>query len=71
MRTYKRTLMGREIDFPETGPWTHVKSGGQYIVLFPCMVENGLVQAVAYSKLGGDGLIWIRPITEFLDGRFV
>jgi len=71
MRTHKRTLLGREVDFPETGPWTHVKSGGQYIVLFPVVIESGLVPGVAYSKIGGDGLIWIRPITEFLDGRFV
>ena len=70
-RTHKRTLLGREIDFPNEGQWTHIKTGGRYVVLFPVMVENGLTPAVAYSKVGGDGLIWVRPITEFLDGRFV
>jgi hypothetical protein len=70
-KTHKRTLLGREVDFPNSGKWTHVKSGGQYIVLFPAIVENGLIPAAAYSKADGDGLIWVRPITEFLDGRFV
>lgn len=69
MRTHKRTLLGREIDFPDSGTWTHVKSGGQYVVLHPVVIENGLVPAVAYSKRGGP--IWVRPVEEFLDGRFV
>ena len=69
--TNKRVLLGREVDFPDTGPWMHVKSGRHYVVLHPVMIESGLVPAVAYSALGGDGLIWVRPVAEFLDGRFV
>lgn len=68
--TNKRTLLGREIDFPNTGPWTHVKSGGRYVVLWPCIIENGLVPAVAYGRFDVDGPMWIRPVSEFLDGRF-
>lgn len=71
MSTSKRTLLGREVTFPESRVWTHVKTGGRYAVLFPCVIENGLVPAVAYSKVDGDGLVWIRPISEFLDGRFL
>ena len=64
-------MLGREVDFPDGGIWLHVKSGTQYVVMHPVMIENGLVPAVAYAKLGGDnGLVWVRPVTEFLDGRF-
>lgn len=68
----KRKILGREVDFPDTSKtWLHVKSGGRYVVLFPCVVEATLAPAVAYGKVGGDGLIWIRPVDEFMDGRFL
>jgi len=58
-----------EFDFPDTGSWTHVKSGHQYVVLFPAVIEATAEMGVAYA--GADGLIWVRPVDEFLDGRFV
>lgn len=68
-RTHKRTLLGQEVEFPDGGLWTHCKSGGQYVVMFPAMIEATATPGVAYC--GHDGLIWVRPVEEFLDGRFV
>jgi hypothetical protein len=69
MAMAKKTLLGREYEFPE-GVMIHVKTGRHYAVLFPCMIEATLTPAVAYSALGGDGTVWIRPMDEFMDGRF-
>lgn len=70
MSTSKRTILGREVDFPDSGKWLHIKSGGLYVILFPAVIESRLTPAVAYAKASGDGLIWVRPAEEFLDGRF-
>lgn len=68
-RTHKRVFFDREYDFPDAGAWVHVKTNKAYIVLFPVMIEATVSPGVAYA--GRDGLIWIRPLAEFLDGRFV
>lgn len=57
-----------EVTFPDSGTWNHVKSGHQYVVLFPAVIEATATIGVAYA--GSDGLIWVRPVAEFLDGRF-
>lgn len=68
-RTHKRVFFDREYDFPDSGVWHHVKSSHQYVVLFPAVIEAIVEPGVAYS--GKNGLIWVRPVAEFLDGRFV
>jgi len=66
----KRTILGKEYDYPPEGVLTHVKTGGKYVALCPAVIEADAVPAVAYTKLGGDGTVWIRPLAEFMDGRF-
>lgn len=51
--------------------WTHVKTGGQYIVLGHGFIESGRVDAVIYQSLAEDETVWVRPEAEFYDGRFV
>ncbi len=71
-RTVKRTCLGREIDFPDTGRvWTHVKTGGRYVVMLECIIEATQEPAVAYTSETPGNPVWIRPVAEFLDGRFV
>lgn len=67
--THKRFIMGQEIDFPDGGLWTHKKTGGRYVVLFPAMIEATMEPAVCYAS-ASSGMIWVRPVKEFLDGRF-
>lgn len=70
-RTVKRIILGEEHDFPDTGRiWTHVRTDGRYLVLGECVIEKDAVPAVAYRDASG-GAIWIRPLAEFMDGRFV
>ncbi len=66
---------------PETGSlWRHRK-GGLYLVVHGCLIEATLTPAVAYQHvtyacdfpfhLESVSVPWIRPLDEFLDGRFV
>jgi len=66
----KRTILGKEYDYPPNGSvFTHVKTGGKYVVLFPVNIEADAVPAVAYAALSGSNDIWVRPLAEFMDGR--
>lgn len=46
--------------------WTH-KSGSTYRVVAIALDESSLGRLVVYR---GDGLTWVRPLSEFTDGRF-
>ena len=48
----------------------HVKSGGVYRVLEIGKMENDLTSVVVY-KSEDNGQVWVRPLAEFADGRFV
>ena len=70
--------MESKMDWPPIGSqWRHVKSGGVYRVKDLCLIEATLAPAVIYE--GSHGYVqgkvlwntWCRPISEFLDGRFV
>ncbi len=51
--------------------WQHVKSGGLYrLETDTALIEDGVVQAAIYRSLW-DGQVWVRPVTEFFDGRFI
>lgn len=62
---------------PEVGSlWLHVKSGHRYRVIACGMIESNLTPSVIYTGLLTDddplsAANWIRPMTEFLDGRFI
>ncbi len=47
--------------------WRHKKTGGVYHIVANCIIEATDTPAVAYRK---DGPIWVRPLAEFMDGRF-
>jgi hypothetical protein len=50
--------------------WQHLESGGLYIVLInDATNENTGEPAVVYKSLW-DGAVWVRPYSEFYDGRF-
>lgn len=49
--------------------WTHVKSGERYQILHHGLLEENLQPVVIYQA--EDGPVWVRPASEFFDGRFV
>lgn len=50
--------------------WVHIKSERTYRVLDVGYRESDLEVLVMYEQEGSTGLVWVRPIDEFLD-RFV
>ena len=49
--------------------WTHRKSGGRYTVVAGVVIEATVTPAVAYRS-DETRVTWVRPLVEFLDGRF-
>jgi hypothetical protein len=45
-----------------------VKTGGIYTLLHEATREADLEPVIVYQ--GEDGRVWVRPRTEFFDGRF-
>lgn len=63
---------------PRKSNWRHVASGHTYRILTLAWNEADLVAVVVYQRYDDcegvmdkylDG-IWVRPLSEFLDGRF-
>jgi hypothetical protein len=54
---------------PDGPTWCHKKTGGFYTVLHACLNEADLKPMVVYRD-NVKGTIWVRPVSEFLDGRF-
>ena len=50
--------------------WGHVKRGGTYVVIDNGVIEATLTACVIY-KADADGTTWVRPLSEFMDGRFL
>jgi hypothetical protein len=48
----------------------HVKSGRDYVVVCEAVIEATMTDAVVYRSVDGDK-VWVRPMREFCDGRFV
>lgn len=58
-------------EIPVGSLWRHVKSDTLYTVKDIVVVESDLTLAVSYKRLGDNSrLHWLRPLNEFLDGRF-
>lgn len=52
--------------------WRHLKTETLYTIKDLVVRENDLTVCVSYQKLMiGSQVHWIRPVDEFLDGRFV
>lgn len=50
--------------------WRHKKTGGLYVIITDnFQIEATLEQGVLYRNLS-DGREWVRPKSEFMDGRF-
>lgn len=64
-------LSNKRKEVPVGSLWRHIKSDTLYTVKDIVVVESGLTLAVSYQKLGDlSRLRWLRPLDEFLDGRF-
>ena len=50
--------------------FTHKKSGGIYKVLATGFIEADLTPATIYQEWPV-GIVWVRPFSEFNDGRFL
>lgn len=61
------TAIGVE-DVPWKATHTHLKTGGKYRVLLMGTIEADMTPAVIYDN--AEGVVWVRPETEFFDGRF-
>jgi len=46
------------------------KTGGHYTVVCTAKIEATLEMAVVY-RAAKDHTVWVRPLAEFCDGRFV
>ncbi len=49
--------------------WVHEVSGGEYVVTGCAIIEVTLDPGVVYTSTHS-GITWVRPLAEFLDGRF-
>lgn len=64
-------LANKREEVPVGSLWRHVKSDTLYTVKEIVVVESDLTLAVSYTRLGDTShLHWLRPLDEFLDGRF-
>lgn len=50
--------------------WKHNKTQHLYRIVGFAVIENGLVPAVIYVRDLGDATQFVRPCSEFFDGRF-
>jgi hypothetical protein len=51
--------------------WRHLKTGHVYVVLDICTIEATVAPAVLYQRRDvADAHKWVRPLAEFMDGRF-
>lgn len=66
-------------DDPEIGSmWRHKKARGVYVVRGYCLIEASDEIGILYRRCHikgeswerGAGITWVRPLAEFMDGRF-
>lgn len=58
-------------EVPVGSLWRHRKTDTLYTIKDIVVMESDLILAVSYQKLGDTSrLHWLRPLDEFLDGRF-
>ena len=50
--------------------YTHQKTGGHYRIIHFGIRESDMTPVVIYKTLIGN-TVWVRPCSEFFDGRFV
>ena len=58
-------------EVPVSSLWRHIKTDNLYTIKDIVVVESNLTLAVSYNHLGDTSCLhWLRPLDEFLDGRF-
>lgn len=71
---YNPLGLGKPIPDPSSqsrfGYWRHTKSGNLYEIQDFVLQEQTITPSVLYRSIK-DGTVWVRPCTEFFDGRFV
>jgi hypothetical protein len=50
--------------------WTHVKTGKNYVIISFGIIEKTMQPSVIYSEYTHRDQVWVRPCSEFFDGRF-
>ena len=64
-------LSSKREEVPVGSLWRHLKTDTLYTVKDIVVVESDLTLAVSYKRLGDTNCLhWLRPLDEFLDGRF-
>lgn len=67
----KQQLNTNKLTVPCLSDWKHLKSGTRYTVVAHSLIEATLEPCVIYIEAGNvDGVSWVRPTSEFIDGRF-
>lgn len=62
--------MSDETDEPRSLVYKHLKTGDLYVILeWNACIEESVTKAVVYRRLS-DGVVEVRPYSEFMDGRF-
>lgn len=66
----------RAAEPPQGSLWRHAKTGHVYAIVGFCTIEANVSRGVLYRYAGlaedPAGLhTWLRPLAEFLDGRFL
>lgn len=66
----RRKLASYREQVPVNSRWKHLKTGGVYWVQALAIQEASGAIMVVYRQCD-IGTPWVRPLSEFLDGRFV
>lgn len=65
----KRATQCADCAYADWEPTHQCRNGGLYQMRHPyAVIEATMTAAVIYE--GQDGMLWVRPRTEFYDGRF-
>lgn len=70
LRTARADVLEARAKISIESRWSHTKSGGVYWVQAVGILEANGEPMVVYREAGSNDC-WIRPVSEFLDGRFV
>jgi hypothetical protein len=73
IRTLEEALVelgAKKQEVPVGSLWRHKKTGTIYTIKDIAILEYDLSLVVSYKELGASKVHWIRPLSEFLDGRF-
>lgn len=55
---------------PNGSEWKHLNTGRVYVAYHTLLIEATLEVGITYSAHGSHHVLWMRPVSEFLDGRF-